>query len=214
MEMCIWQPLAMTCRVWYAGAAVQRQDCTLAYIEQVLSTEGLPPNFELLPANLPPLDLPLPLNSLALQHISPLSYNQARLQTLAVDVAEQQQPAIVLADAISIHIRRCTVGRGEMMVLKDTLCLVMDPMSQVLDVLDIPIELGGDVADPSRATETLKRPDDLLFLRDVLMFKVCKNPPQPLVSMTLQLQEPPPPPSPRGRGGKARTRISFPIYSM
>ena len=152
---------------------MQREDCTLAYVHGVLSMQGQPPGFAILPASLPLLNAPLPLRPLVLQYISASSFNPDRLRLLAVNVEEQQQPAIVLADGISTPIWSPKVGRGESMVLMDTLGLVLDPVCWVLKVLGISFELGGDVSDPSGATESQKRPNGLLFLRDVLMFKVC-----------------------------------------
>ena len=152
---------------------MQREDCTLAYVHGVLSMQGQPPGFAILPASLPLLNAPLPLRPLVLQYISASSFNPDRLRRLAVNVEEQQQPAFVLADGISTPIWSPKVGRGESMVLVDTLGLVLDPVCWVLKVLGISFELGGDVSDPSGATESQKRPNGLLFLRDVLMFKVC-----------------------------------------
>lgn len=66
-----------------------------------------------------------------------------------MNVEEQQQPAIVLAEAISQAIwSPLQVGRGESMVLMDALGLVLDPMCWVLKVLGISFELGSDVPDP------------------------------------------------------------------
>ena len=163
---------------------MQHADSTLAYVRQILRMPGPPPIYSLLQADLPPLSAPLQLHRFVFDYISARTFDSDRLRTLAVNVEEQQQPAIVLAAAISYPIWTLTVSRGESMVLKDTLCLVLDPMSRMLEVLGISFDLGGDVADPSGATESQKRPDGLLFLRNVLMFKVCKRPPQPLVSMT------------------------------
>lgn len=140
---------------------------------------GPPPEYSLLQAELPPLSAPLHLHHLVLDHISTQTFDLERLRMLAVDVEAQQQPAKVLAEAISNPIWTCTVGGGERMVLKDALCLVLDPMSKMLQVLDISYDLCGDVADPSGAIESQTRPAGLLFLRNVLMFKVCKRLPNP-----------------------------------
>lgn len=146
--------------------------------------QGQPPHFHNLPASLPLLNAPLPLRPLVLHYIR--HFDPDRLRLLAVSVEEQQQPAILLADLISSPIAvNAEVGRGEGMVLVDTVGLVLKPMCWVLMVLGIYYELGCDVSDPSGATESQKRPDCLLSLKNVLMFKVCDHPPQPAVSMTL-----------------------------
>ncbi len=131
----------------------------------------------MLQAELPPLRRPLQVHRRVLDHISARTHDQDRLRALAVKVEEQQQPASVLAMAISNPIWTCTAGGGVKTVLKDALCLVLDPMSRVLQVLDISFDLDSEEADPSGATESQKRPVGLLFLRNVLMFKACKHPP-------------------------------------
>ena len=151
---------------------VGREDRTVAYLRQVFSTGDQAPSFASLPADLAPLSAPLHLHSLVLRRISAACFDRQRLQRLAVNVEEQQQPAHVLAEVISLPIWSCMLGVHESVVLNDTFNLVLSPMCWALRVLGIPLVLAGDAKDPSEQTETQRSAGALLFLRTVLMFKV------------------------------------------
>ena len=68
-----------------------------------------------------------------------------------------------------------TAGLGGRMVVVDAWVLVIGLMLRVLDSLDIKYAPVGNTGDPSGATDSRKRPDAMLFLTSILMFKVIAS---------------------------------------
>ena len=129
-----------------------------------------PPTYDELPARLPLLSQPLPLVPSLLESIQRKSVEaEEQLPTLAVST--QQQPADLLALVVGNGTLEFS-GQGKHTVVQDTGCVVNRVMMQALRLLGITYQQGGNIADSSGASLNALRPDWLLMLKGVLMFKV------------------------------------------
>ncbi|CAL8462525.1 g2058 [Coccomyxa elongata] len=129
-----------------------------------------PPTYAALPDRLPTLVQPLPMIDTNLQRLASSSL-AAQRQLPAVAVSVTQQPAYILAEAVGYALLAPRAGSGKHLVVVDTWPLVIGLMQRLLAAFDIKCEPGGNIEDPSGATDRQKRPAAQLYLSDILMFK-------------------------------------------
>ena len=153
---------------WYAGGS--RPDTTRLYLQSVMADIDLyPPTFDELPDELPLLSLPLPLIPHHVQKVLATFDGAEQLASLAVST--DTQPALALASAVSFAMS-INPGFGEHTIVTTVHPMLSGLMAVALDALSIPFERGGDKTDFSGATSSGLRPDDMLFIRGVLLYKV------------------------------------------
>ncbi|KAK9803942.1 hypothetical protein WJX72_006724 [[Myrmecia] bisecta] len=98
------------------------------------------------------------------------SYLKDQRDLPGLAVSTSQQPAELLAVIVGYAVGDSLSGQGEHMVVIDSYNLVISLMRHVQKVFGIRDSRSYKV-DPYGASEGLKRPDALLFLSDILMFK-------------------------------------------
>ena len=146
-------------------------DTSFWYLQQVMATQSQPPpSYEQLSNQLPKLPYPLPILPQTFAVLDAIPHISQQLPSLAISTSHQ--PARQLALPIAFAMELPVKGRGEHMVVVDTCNIIFQIMCKALGLLGIICEAAGNVGDPSGATMASKRPDLMLFLSSILMFKL------------------------------------------
>ena len=146
-------------------------DTSFIYLQQVMATQSqLPPTYEHLSDQLPILPQPLPILPQTYAELQEIPHVSQQLPHLAVSTS--QQPARRLALRIASAVELPDKGRGEHLVVVDAYNIMFKVMRRALELQGFACDTAGNVGDPSGATVASKRPDLMLFISYILMFKV------------------------------------------